>query len=371
MKKLWLLIFILCFSVCHSQETIFDNNMYYGFLSDLYVNHLPDSKAAAMGGGLVANSDGNFGAYYNPALTSLSNGIKFNCSVASTGEKRDSRLVYYEASYTDKKFGSFGIGAYYINKTPPSSYGYNLIGKGTYYDAAYTINYSREFFKDFYAGVNLGIYHYSQYYVSWFDFDEVYYGDGVKLDIGLLKKFEIKNTSDKQIFEIGTAFYNVTNSKMSREFYDYIYKSPLPSIFRLGGSYQVKIKDGYSKDESYFVQFLTHIEFEKIVNSSFAPIYKFGEEITVKDIFSLRAGYFQYKYRNLYMSEDFEPKSELTVGVGLSLPFDKFFGLKNKLSLKVDYNLKEFSNLYPFELNSYDYSIGKYSTWAFSLNYTL
>jgi hypothetical protein len=154
-----------------------------------------------MGRGLVANSEGNFGAYYNPALTSLTNGLKINFS-STRGNKYNSRLNYYEASYTNEKWGSFGIGAYYINKNPPSEYGYNRIGKGTYYDAAYTINYSKEVVKDFYAGVNLGIFHYSRYVESMIGFDDVYYDDGAKLDLGLLKKFEIETKFNTHIFQI-------------------------------------------------------------------------------------------------------------------------------------------------------------------------
>lgn len=147
MKTVWLFFFVILSNNLYSQET-YENNMYFGTLATLYVYHTPSAKAEAMGRGQVANNSGDYGAYYNPALTSLSSGVKFNYSYTEVGRAKPS-LHYYEASYSNKKFGSIGLSAYHYSKDQQNIYAFKDKYSGGYYDAIYNLNYSREVLKGF------------------------------------------------------------------------------------------------------------------------------------------------------------------------------------------------------------------------------
>jgi len=364
MKITWLLSFLIISNFCLSQETVNDKNIYEGILSELFVNHQPSAKGDAMGRGLVANNDGDFGAYYNPALTSLSEGLKFNYSYSQSEPDKPS-FNYYEVSYTNEKLGSIGLSAHYYSKNP-YWYSYYNASKKSYYDAAYTINYSREVIKDFYAGLNLGIYHYTQYFDNFNGDVYLIYDDGLTMDLGLLKKFHLYNKSDKHVFEIGAALYNITNSKYSRNFGDYLLeKSPLPVTFRIGGSHQLKmIRTGNYGDYTP-VQLFTHIEFEKIINSELDAVFKIGEEITIMDIVILRGGYFYSKVtEKRYPDDNYYFQSEFTAGAGLNIPINKLFKFKTPLNLKLDYTSKDLETRERFD-NNY----GTFYTFGVTLNY--
>lgn len=334
MKSIWLLLFALLTSQLYSQET-YENNMYSGTLATLFVYHTPSAKAEAMGRGQVANNNGDYGVYYNPALTSLSNGVKFNYSYTEVGRAKPS-LHYYEVSYSNKKLGSIGLSAYHYSKDQQNIYAFKDKYNGGYYDAVYNLNYSREVYKGFYAGMNFGVFHYSNYIYSITGFPESAIDDGVTIDLGLLKKFEIFSSSQKQFLQFGTALYNITNSKTSRtsRSYNINFVNSLPVLFRIGASHQIQFKDKDALGESDLFSLFTHFEYEKIINSSFDAVFKIGEEISVKDIFYLRAGYYYSEVGDNSYQGGYH--SELTAGVGVNIPMSKIFNFKNPLNLKID-----------------------------------
>jgi len=332
MKTVWLIFIFALSGVSYSQEgyetPIFEPNIYEGVLSNLFVNHQPSARAEAMGRGLVANNNGDFGGYYNPALTSLSKGFNFNYSYSQSDKEKPS-LNYYCLSYSDENIGSIGIIAYYFSK-PQSGFNHTDLSEKGNYDAIYTVNYSREIIKDYFAGVNLGVYHYSNHYYTWFGNERLILQDGVTLDLGLLKKFEIETEDNKQTFQIGTSIYNIANSKVT--FYDY-YKNSLPVTFRIGASHKLNIENGNHIGVPYPLEIFTNIEYEKIVNSEFHATFRMGEELSLWKILHLRAGYFYSTVHDGYR----EDESEFTCGAGLSIPLSKLLKMKNKLDLKIDY----------------------------------
>ena len=129
------------------QET-YDNNFYEGIFSNIYLNHHPNIRAEAMGRGLSASDNGDYAPLYNPALSSLTKGVKVNYSYSQQESEKPS-LNYYEASYSNQKMGSIGLSAYYYSKSPLSGWFIEMQNHKSYYDALYTINYAREVSKDF------------------------------------------------------------------------------------------------------------------------------------------------------------------------------------------------------------------------------
>ncbi len=199
-----LLLFISLFcNISFSQETATPD--YSGILSELYLYRQPSAKAEAMGRAMVANTNGDFGSYYNPALTSLSSGLILNASYSSPYYLADkSSFNYFGIGYTDKKIGSFSLSRYHwtlgekiiITNETGAEIGES---EGDLTSSLYTLNYSREIIRDFYAGVNLGI--------ANMNFPETgnepsSSGNAFTLDLGLLKKFEILSPSNKNLLLI-------------------------------------------------------------------------------------------------------------------------------------------------------------------------
>ncbi|MBS1492523.1 MAG: hypothetical protein JST55_03370 [Bacteroidetes bacterium] len=210
MKIVWLFLFLILSSgISYSQNY---TPAYYDFFRELYIDRQPSAKAQSMGGGLVANTNNDFGSYYNPALTSLSQGLTFNTSFS--GDYKDyenSKFNYYGASYNFRNVGTFGLSRYsYYNVNTFTS----LIYNGSEYveqkyvienrNFIYTLNYSREMLKNFYAGVNLNI-----VYSSYID------KNSVPIDIGLLFKFPVISSSQKfsNLFQMGAAYYNINKAQ--------------------------------------------------------------------------------------------------------------------------------------------------------------
>ncbi|MBS1492520.1 MAG: hypothetical protein JST55_03355 [Bacteroidetes bacterium] len=358
MKKLCILFLIIVSNLCYSQDITIDDNLYKGILDDLFINHQPSAKGESMGRGLVANSDGHFGSYYNPALTSLNKGFNADYSYSQSESGKPS-INYFGVSYGNDKIGNFGVSAYIFSKAREDNLGFKAQLKGSYYDAVYTVNYSREIVKDFYAGINLGIFHYYNYY-HWSTANgyqgNFFIADGVTLDLGVLKKFEIESEDNKQIFEAGASISNFTNSKVGDT-----YLTPLPVTLRLGASHQLKIEKGERQAVPYPLGFFTHIQFDKVINSDYFGTFRFGEEMSLWDILFVRGGYFYSKIHDGFERDE----SVITFGLGLNIPINKLLLTKNTMELKVDYMKNDLNEYSRYTYNDY----GKYAILSVSLNY--
>lgn len=281
----------------------------------------------AMGGGLVASPENEFGSYYNPALTGLKDGI----SIASSFSNHykffpDAKFSYYSASYKIKKIGSFGLSRYKVKYSDAS------LTMESYYNTIYTLNYSREILKNFYGGVNINI-------VEPHNPGEIN-KLLVPIDIGLLIKIPVEKNgkSVAQLFQLGGAFYNINSVKYSNSNLDPHY-FVLPSILRGGGSYKIDIKGNPIFPKSNIFSFLGVTEFEWVTNSSRYVKIKLGGEVTFIDIFSFRAG---YTIGNTFERSTSGKLNGDSYGAGVKIPVDLIFQLASPLSLSIDYvNLEQ------------------------------
>jgi len=361
--KIICLIFLSLISAAAYSQSEAEQRRYRGVLSSLYLHHQPSAKGEAMGRGLVANYEGSFGSYYNPALTSLSKGINFDFSYSEADNIKPS-LSYFGVSYSDEKLGSIGISAYYFSKPtePYNSFRPRLLLK--HYDALFTVNYSREIVKDFYAGVNFGVFHFSQYFVDGLSYTYYNVYDGATLDIGLLKKFHISSTENKHILSFGTAVYNAANSQIPFE--ESEYKEPLPVVLRIGASHQLFFEGKDVKKSEYPLKIFTHIEIQKILNAEHDLTFKLGEEFTMWDILSVRAGYFLSKVHEEFFSwSPSEYDYEINFGAGINIPLQKLLKTKNPFNIKIDYTKTSITDFHSF----YYYDEDKFSHLGLSINY--
>lgn len=352
MKTILFILIILFVNSAFSQE-VYEQNTYFGILSNLFINHQPNARSEALGRGLVAGNDGNFGSYYNPALTSLSKGFNFNFSYSESRNAKPS-ITAYNIFYSGEKLGSFGISANIFSKRELNTYGFKAQNRWkSYYDAIYNINYSREVVKDFFAGVNLGIFHFHNYY-EWI-IPSGYMGnfvidDGLYLDAGVLKRFMVKHSDFEHIFQLAAACNNITDSKIITTDIGYEEREPIPVILKVGGSYQFALLNG--QDRHKIISTFTQIEFEKTVNSELSHTLKFGQELTIYEVLSLRLGYFSSPQGG----SDYDDSKKFTYGLGVNVPLNKILKTKKPLNIKLDYAGTDLDkvNRYGFVYDYYD-----------------
>ncbi len=330
MKSLWIFLFVTFSSLAYSQG-IHQTDLYQGLLSNLYISHQPSAKGEAMGRGLVANYDGEFGSYYNPALTSLGSGV----SISKSHTFLYTNDVYYDyksAGYSNKKTGSFSFSKNNWINTEPTMY------KPQYDNSIYTINYSKEILQGFYGGLNFNIvrlgyrtnYDYSNRKTTFTDNTS----ESFTLDIGVLKQFNLVKSSDgktTRIFQAGASLFNLNKGRIS-----YSDRSEqLPVIFRAGMGYLINFSDAEKNSElsSVFRSF-THFEYESTLNDDQISVIKIGEEIILGDFFILRGGFIssgRYEYANPIS------KPEITFGAGFKVQFNKIFKSSDSLIMILDY----------------------------------
>jgi len=350
MKIIWRLFFIISvlfpFSSSYSQSTFYSGEGYDVFnatLGDIYLYREPSPKADAMGRSGVAAVSNDFGSYYNPALTSLGKGITVNTSFSShLYLAEETSYNYFGVGYSDKKLGSFSISRYHWNlgemiltdETGRETGRQDGLG-----NSLYTLNYSREVINDFFAGVNIG-YIYS-FFGKFTDYDAT--GKCYTLDFGLLKRINIPAVPNSNLIhsvQLGASMYNVTGTKIS--YSDPNQKNPLPQILRLGASYNMKIKGGKLIPNSNLIETLTQFEYQKVTNSNYFSAFKLGQELTISEIFSIRAGYFTQSINN-FNNPDYNASSQssFTYGAGVKIPVNLIFDFKTPASLDIDYvNMK-------------------------------
>jgi len=361
-------VFLLFLTSCLYSQS-YTQNTYGGILSELYFERMPSAKSEAMGRGSAANTDGNFGSFSNPALTSLNNGFTFNTSFSRLYYIwDDAKYNYFGLSYTDKKLGSFSLSRYHWTIGPiiiTNETGAEIGTTNDYNRSLYTLNYSREIIKDLYGGLNITMNEIVLPYTSDFTLGKTT-NTAFSLDFGLLKRFEFPSPVNKNLlhtFQLGGTIYNVTGTKIKPDVD--VYTTPLPSILRLAGSYNMKLKGNLIVPNTNDIELLSHLEYENVVNatSDFKFIIKFGQEITIGDLFSLRAGYFSQKINN-HGNPDIESSfSQFTYGAGLKIPLSTIFKMRNPLSLSIDYvNLKQ-----PTALTTLN--VDKFNTISFNLNF--
>jgi hypothetical protein len=334
---LLLLIFLPNFSYSQSQ---------YNFVLEELYSRGPSAKAEAMGKGFVANTENEFGSYYNPALSSLSEGLVINTSFSNRYEFYDnSRYNYWGVSYKIKNIVTVGLSRYYFNygvdfykSSAQEPYTSVLVGEIS--NTIYTVNFSREMMNDVYLGININSvtpnYLFNQS-------PKVPNKSATTFDIGILAKINISNLSPytSQLIQFGAALYNINNVKYGYE-YSFLgytgYESyALPVILRFGSSYSMKYKRDYIIKNLNLVGFLAHLEMEDNSTSHYV-LLKLGAEVTLLDIISFRGG---YSIGNNFERSTNGKLNGDTYGIGLKIPLNLILKYNLPLSLTIDYvNLK-------------------------------
>lgn len=373
MKKLLIVALLIISGISYSQS-----NEYRGYLEELYVARQPSPRAEAIGRGHVADNQNDFGSFYNPALTSLSEGLVVNTSFSHKYFYTDSAFYnYFGASYKLKNVGTFSLSRYHFNygQEFDATSIFNPDGSGEKYQIYYdifTLNYSREIYKDFFAGVNINLIDNHNPDISIVPHTRSNVMPA--FDIGLLKKFNLTSVTNSLVLQsvnLGLSVNNFTSSKFVYE--DSVSSSDayLPVIFRLGGSYNVNVKGNSIKKNGNVFSLLAHLEYEKILNTAKYETYKVGGEVTLWDIVSLRAGWFlrSANVTRSVFSYNLGEFNQFTYGAGVKIPVDAIFNMKTPISVSIDYvNMKQPQKInYAVAIEYPEYK--RFNTLGVSLNW--
>jgi hypothetical protein len=341
----------------YSQE---QSAKYVGYLSYFLLERQPSPRAESMGRGVFANNENEFSSFYNPAQTSLGRGLDVNFShSANYLSDNEANYNYIGASYNFKKIGSFSLSRYHMRAFEFTDETGKGFGRQTH--SLYTLNYSREIIKDFYAGINLNLLHTSLPSSATFD---VKANDVFPVDIGLYKKFVINNAASpylSQSVQLAGSLYNITGVKAGFDDPQFLANFAFPVTLRLGASYNLEFR---KSQDSKMLNVFVHFGYENVLNADtstrdFYNNVKFGGEVTLLDIFSLRAGYNTKSFETIYS----EIKNQFTYGAGVKIPLEKILNNNTPVSLYIDYvNMKQ-----PFPKEFGD--MPNFNTIAFRINY--
>lgn len=322
MKKI-----LICISLLFSSSIIFAQNteeQYNPF--NIYYGRQPSAKAEGMGKGFVANVSNDFGAFYNPASTSLTRGLTAAGSYSNRYyTDKNANYNYQGLTYNFEKIGSFGLSRYYIgsglDRTDNDNFHYNL----------YTLNYSREVLDGFFAGANINIlsaHHVAHVINSQYKSAEE--KTALSFDFGLVKKFEFESSllNRKEELTLGASLINASGTKVSVYYRD----RDVPVIGRIGIGHSLNILKNNLVKNSHGFKIFTHAEFEKEFSGGRINMIKAGTDITLLDIVSLRGGFY-----HRFKQENTSAKTNLTYGAGLNIPVDKFFDGKYPVKINIDY----------------------------------
>lgn len=323
-------IYVICF--LSFSISSFSQNVYNGFLSDFYLGRQPSAKAEAMGRGLIAYPEYEFSSWYNPATVSLSDKITVNGAYSYPYYSYTNAFYNYACvSFNTYKYGAIGFSRYYLDESSPKN-------------TLYTLNYAFQIIESFYAGINFNIVSF-KFFSAFPEGDERnLLHDLYPIDIGLLKVFQVqKSNHTNQIFTLGSAIYNFTNTKSNA--LDIIHSDPLTVIFRIGAGYNLQYKKRKEKDALNTLNLFVYSEAEDLLNSKYNSVFKIGAEVTSFEIFSARIGFYSQNTGH-YDYSYVEPESrKLTFGFGLQAPVSKITKGEVPMKIRLDYtNLPQVVN---------------------------
>ncbi|MDA3838556.1 MAG: hypothetical protein PF574_06195 [Candidatus Delongbacteria bacterium] len=367
MKKIFLIIIILSSILLSQDEDTFFNM--------LYVDRQPSTKIESMGRCGVAVPDEMFSVFYNPALVSNINGLTVSSSMVSPYPSfAESKFSFIGIGYSLKKKLSFGLSIYnYSSKTIAAtdtngiSLG-NLEPKANDYKFTISISPNRAF--------SMGI---SGKYVTSNMLDKTDYfkeEKGFDMDIGIHQIVAVtRNRNYRQRISIGISFMNLFSADIG----DY----KLPRIMNTGVNFSFIPRVGTIIPRINTILFTFTGEYQKQWESEYHSGMKFGSELLIAEMVSLRCGYYWDKVNDKdetiypfadsldpemqsYSYKVYEYIEEFTYGFGLTIPLYKFYGESIPLNIKFDYaNMK-----YP-ESTDIDYNYDNINSYSLSVNWIM
>jgi hypothetical protein len=154
-------------------------------------------------------------------------------------------------------------------------------------------------------------------------------------DFGVIKKFELaEKEASMHTASLGASVSNFTTGKLEGGWA--IASLELPMIARIGANYQLTLgKNSSGKLET--LQLLLQGEYQGVINSVYETAVRFGGEITVKELISIRAGHYSELQDDFGYPINVTSLSSFTYGLGVQIPLYKLTG--TPVNINIDYTL--------------------------------
>ena len=361
-------LILICLTNLYSQT-------YQGAYDYMFLTKQVDAQSEAMGQGHVAMYGSSYSAFYNPASSAFSNGLNTEISHLEPNEAYYNNKAYFDSYSASYNFGQYGAASFNEVLYNQNKADYTYQTKAPYNKLTYTpkskffvFNYSYMITDDFSAGLNVDYF--------WCDKGYTEYS-AAQLDLGLMKKFHLKSSTANHNFYLGLSCSNITNTKLSSSenlpsYYTSDYQQILPSIMRVGGSYEfepdIKIAD-FSLLKTIFA-----LDYKDVLNYKYGTAIQLGTEFTFVEILKIRAGFYSQSLNTDISSGAKEKINEFTYGFGINIPISKFYDFSMPVSLQFDFARIAQPRYYDSYLTFYsDQSVYnvfgvKYSVYSLKLN---
>jgi hypothetical protein len=302
------IFFVMFIQINNAQQYYPDN-----FLDSFFFYNQPSTSAEGTGKIYLNNNNDAFSSFYNPALSSASDNLRFSYS---TSQRSHGGIVFnnYGVDVPVKNIGTFSFTKrdFVFNVLEVETAPFININSISSYD----LNYSREIYGGLSGGIGLN---YLRKNVSYF---QNFHQDFYSFDIGVSYVYNLSTLDKHSDYVFANAsVMNIRISKSKNIVYtDY----RLPQIDHVSLGYVSKY--GIKNNRDVF-QTDVQIEYSGLLNSIYYNTLSLGAEIKFMEIFSIRTGY--YKIEGEYFTDE-----DITFGFGFSYPFKIY--LENSLVIGFD-----------------------------------
>jgi hypothetical protein len=165
----------------------------------------------------------------------------------------------------------------------------------------------------------------------------------ILVDVGAFKTLALATSSVwKQSVDLGVSVKNITGSKV--DLFDVSTSIQLPVQLKLGGTYKIEFMEPAANQGLKPFEALATIEYQDFLNYSYRSGFHSGIEVVGFEIVAVRLGYYNESLDNIGFAGNKSEFSEITYGIGLSLPLGKLTNGKVPLRVSFDYaNMKQLS----------------------------
>ena len=325
-----------------------------GYLPEFFFGRQPNARAEAMGKS-YASIDGDLGSiYFNPAGIATIKTIEINTSYTPPGYYlTKGYYTFYGLNYKVHKYLQIALSQFQFNlgKTQVAN------ANTTPYTERKTFTISSEPIKNLLVGLN------TNYFIWQPGIDKT--SKAIFFDFGVIKKISIHSKKrSQQMLSFGASISNVNYATTKATFNNITETYRLPVITRYGANYVSEFGKVHFIDSVSLVKILIQSEYQVLLNSIYRSGIKFGAEMMLINILSLRAGWYKEKVSDYgFPNANKDNIAAFTCGAGLYIPLHSF----TKLPIDIQF---DFTSLPQVSYSKDNTDLANFNTYGLRLMYT-
>jgi hypothetical protein len=324
-----------------------------GYLPEFFFGRQANARAEALGRSYTS-IDGDLGSiYFNPAGTATVKGIMVNTSYTPPGSTKGF-YTFFALSHKLNKHFQLAISQFKFD------FGKTQVANATRkpFTENITINISSQPIKDLLLGLNAN-------YVVWQP-GNTNSSKSIFFDFGVIKEIDLSHkTGSSQKIRAGASISNFNASSTTATLQNVTEKYHLPVITRFAISYDYEFGKAHLLDTVSAYKILLQTEYQTLLNSKYRSGIKFGGELKLLDLLSLRCGWYNEKVSDFGFPDDNKDQlSSWTYGVGFHIPFKQI----TKLPIDVQF---DYTSLPQVNYSKHTTSLSNFSTYDFKVSYLL